>query len=333
MQRRFRHGLRVALALATLSVAAEVQAQAPVGSIEYYHLDAVGSVRAVSNQAGTVVRRYDYFPFGDGPVDVTAQGDPLRFTSKPRDAESGLDYFGARYYASRSGRMTTVDPLMDVEAALFDPQQWNRYAYARNNPLVFVDPTGAAIELIGSASDRDAALALLQAGVGDAGEYLYINELEIEGKKRYFVGIRGDVGRFMRFNEGAHTLANLVGHQSIVEFQLTNQNLGRFGGAVTFEPGEAGNSNMRVLVNAAQVGLALNPNTIIGRSRFGDVPASAIRPLTAEIATWHEFGHAWGFVNGRPMKQTNPEALDWENLMRARLYGPFGPRNARRIIH
>jgi hypothetical protein len=113
----------------------------------------------------------------------------------------------------------------DVEAALVDPQQWNRYAYARNNPLVYVDPTGAASELIGSASDRDAAVALLQAGVGDAGEYLYINELEIDGKKRYFVGIRGDVGQLMKFNEGAHNLANLVLHKSIVEFQLTNQNL------------------------------------------------------------------------------------------------------------
>lgn len=316
-----------------LSFAAVTSAQQPPVTIEYYHVDAIGSVRAVTDKNGAEVRRHDYFPFGEEYL-AQSGADPLRFTGKERDVESGLDYVGARYYASRSGRMTTVDPLMDVEAALVDPQQWNRYAYARNNPLVFVDPTGAAIELIGSASDRDAALALLQAGVGDASEFLYINELDIDGKKRYFVGIRGDVGRFMRFNEGAHTLANLVGHQSIVEFQLTNQNLGRFGGAVTFEPGEAGNSNTRVLVNAAQVGLALNPNTIIGRSRFGaDVPASAIRPLTAEIATWHEFGHAWGFANGRPMKQTNPEALDWENLMRAKVYGPFGPMNARRIIH
>jgi RHS repeat-associated protein len=302
-------------------------------TIEYYHLDVVGSVRTVTNQAGQVVRNHDYFPFGDGSQGVVAGKDPLRFTGKERDAETGLDYFGARYYASRTGRMTSVDPLMDVEAALVDPQQWNRYAYARNNPLVFVDPTGAAIELIGNESDRKAALALLQSGVGDAGGFLYINELEIDGKKRYFVGIRGDVGRFMRFNQGAHTLANLVMHQSVVEFGVTKDNLGRFGGAVTFAPGEAtdNNVNTRVLLNASQVRSAADPNTIWGAGQFE--PNRVARRMTPEMGAWHEFGHAWGLVNGRPLKQTNPEALDWENIMRQRLFGPLGPDNARRTIH
>jgi RHS repeat-associated protein len=51
-------------------------------------------------------------------------------------------YFGARYYASRAGRFTTVDPAMDIDAALVDSQRWNRYAYALNNPLKFTDPDG-----------------------------------------------------------------------------------------------------------------------------------------------------------------------------------------------
>jgi RHS repeat-associated protein len=314
------------------AAAAAAFAQAPPLHVQYYHLDAIGSVRAVTRQDGTEVRRHDYFPFGE-EFAVTPGSDPIRFAGKERDAETGSDYIGARYYASRTGRMTTVDPLMDVEAALVDPEQWNRYAYARNNPLVYVDPTGAAIELIGSASDRDAALALFQAGVGDAGEFLYINELEIEGKKRYFVGIRGDVGRFMRFNEGAHTLANLIGHQSIVEFQLTDQNLGRWGGAVTAEPGELGNVNTRVLVNPSQVIWSLNPMvpaTSLKIAGQDTSPAWIIRNMTPNIATWHEFGHAWGVINGRPMQRTNAE---WENLMRAQRYGPIGPKNAPRRIH
>ncbi len=49
---------------------------------------------------------------------------------------------GARYYRPRHGRFSQVDP---VYAGLFDPQQWNRYAYARSNPLTFVDPDGRAI--------------------------------------------------------------------------------------------------------------------------------------------------------------------------------------------
>jgi RHS repeat-associated protein len=64
----------------------------------------------------------------------------------PRTPTGPRSYFGARYYGSRIGRFTTVDPLMDQRTALVDPQQWNRYAYGRNNPLRYVDPDGRAIE-------------------------------------------------------------------------------------------------------------------------------------------------------------------------------------------
>jgi RHS repeat-associated protein len=133
--------IRTLLILLTLGgIAAPTQAQTPPPTVEYYHLDAVGSVRVVTNQAGNVVRRHDYFPFGEG--DGVAPGeDPLRFAGKERDAESGFDYFSARYYAQRTGRFTTVDPG-HVGGNLFVPQAWNAYAYAGNNPLRFSDPTG-----------------------------------------------------------------------------------------------------------------------------------------------------------------------------------------------
>jgi RHS repeat-associated protein len=51
-------------------------------------------------------------------------------------------YFGARYYGSKIGRFTTVDPYLDTTAALFNPQRWNRYAYGLNNPLRNIDPDG-----------------------------------------------------------------------------------------------------------------------------------------------------------------------------------------------
>jgi RHS repeat-associated protein len=107
----------------------------------YYHLDVLGSVRAISDETGRLVRRYDYLPFGEDPAGPT-DGDTRRFTGKERDAETGLDYFGARYYAARDGRFTTADPAMTVEDNLVDPQRWNRYAYVRNNPLRYTDPDG-----------------------------------------------------------------------------------------------------------------------------------------------------------------------------------------------
>ena len=64
-----------------------------------------------------------------------------QYTGKERDVESGLDYFGARYYGSALGRFTSPDePFADQEPD--DPQSWNLYAYVRNGPLTSIDPTG-----------------------------------------------------------------------------------------------------------------------------------------------------------------------------------------------
>lgn len=63
------------------------------------------------------------------------------FTGKERDSESGLDDFGARYYSSNSGRFISVDPSL-ISVRPEDPQSWNRYSYALNNPLAYTDPNG-----------------------------------------------------------------------------------------------------------------------------------------------------------------------------------------------
>jgi len=67
---------------------------------------------------------------------------PDRFTSKERDAETGLDYFGARYFSGAQGRFTSPDPITGTALHVINPQRWNMYAYVLNNPLAFVDPDG-----------------------------------------------------------------------------------------------------------------------------------------------------------------------------------------------
>jgi RHS repeat-associated protein len=71
---------------------------------------------------------------------------PSRSTGKERDAESGNDYFSARYYASSMGRFLSPDWSAKVVpvpyAKLDDPQSLNLYTYVRNNPLSRTDPTG-----------------------------------------------------------------------------------------------------------------------------------------------------------------------------------------------
>jgi RHS repeat-associated protein len=64
-----------------------------------------------------------------------------KFTSKERDAETGLDYFEARYYSGAQGRFTSPDPSRE-SVDTTNPQSWNRYAYTYNNPLRYVDSNG-----------------------------------------------------------------------------------------------------------------------------------------------------------------------------------------------
>jgi RHS repeat-associated protein len=131
-----------------LSAAAPAAAQPPAALVEYCHLDALGSVRLVTDQSGQIVRRHDYLPFGEEWLPPATPSDPFRFTGKPRDAETGFDYFGARYYSPRTARVTTVDPALDVAEAIADPQRWSRYAYAKNGPFTYVDPDGQAVETV-----------------------------------------------------------------------------------------------------------------------------------------------------------------------------------------
>ena len=79
-------------------------------------------------------------------------------TGKERDTESGNDYFGARYYSSAMGRFMSPDPGWFFATNPSDPQSWNIYAYARNNPLSFIDPDGYDCVYLNNAGtdvDRD----------------------------------------------------------------------------------------------------------------------------------------------------------------------------------
>jgi RHS repeat-associated protein len=106
-------------------------------TIEYYGVDVTGSVRVVFDASGVVAARHDYEPFG---TPVTPVGtDPKIFAHLFHDEESQLEFAQARQFQARTGRFTAVDA---VHAGLFDPQRWNRYAYAKNTPLTFVDPSG-----------------------------------------------------------------------------------------------------------------------------------------------------------------------------------------------
>ncbi|MEO8680091.1 MAG: RHS repeat-associated core domain-containing protein [Vicinamibacterales bacterium] len=141
---------RLILGLVIGVLMAPAAARAQSDEVIYYHTDAIGSVRMITDATGAVVGRYDYLPFGElWPTTPALPPDVRQYAGKERDAETGLDYFGARYYRGVSGRFTTVDPALDIQSALVNPQGWNRYSYALNNPLKFTDPDGRNVLLIG----------------------------------------------------------------------------------------------------------------------------------------------------------------------------------------
>ena len=129
----------------------------PLSGTTYLTGDHLGSTRLVTSATAAALQRFDYAPFGEeltqgidgrtAPYSTnqyptgTLDGTSEKFTSKERDAETGLDFFGARYFSASQGRFTGADsPFADQHTE--DPQTWNLYSYGRNNPLMFVDPNG-----------------------------------------------------------------------------------------------------------------------------------------------------------------------------------------------
>ncbi len=115
------------------------------GSKFYYLKDYLGSTRAVVNSSGTVVEAHDYYPLGllmPGRDYLSGVRTKELFTGKERDSETGLDYFGARYYWAPGGRWWSVDPLWDKYPSL------SPYTYAANSPVVLYDPDGQIIGTI-----------------------------------------------------------------------------------------------------------------------------------------------------------------------------------------
>src|SRR3990170_7920527 len=131
-----RHVVRLLLVLASLGGTPSMAA-AESEVVEYYAIDALGSIRIVFDATGNVTGRADYRPFGQL---IASSGNQKHvYAGIFSDPETDLDFAQARMYQARAGRFTRLDP---VYAGLFEPQLWNRYAYAMNNPLRYIDPTG-----------------------------------------------------------------------------------------------------------------------------------------------------------------------------------------------
>jgi RHS repeat-associated protein len=119
----------------------------------------IGSASLETDVTGTPISYEEYYPFGGSSYRAGNVDKRYRYASKERDEETGLYYFGARYYAPWLARWVSPDPNRiplarklpaqhgetkpnETSAAVPEPGVPNPYEYAKNNPLHFVDPDG-----------------------------------------------------------------------------------------------------------------------------------------------------------------------------------------------
>lgn len=105
----------------------------------FYHVDGLGSTRALTNGSGLVTDTYIYDAFGRTILQSGVTGNVYLFAGEQRDAATGLDYLRARWMSTGVGRFYGRDPFSGV---LRDPVTLHRFLYANANPANLVDPSG-----------------------------------------------------------------------------------------------------------------------------------------------------------------------------------------------
>jgi RHS repeat-associated protein len=159
----------------------------------YYHSDHLGNTAFITDRTGETYQHLEYFPFGETFIDEHGNQErtPYLYNGKELDEETGLYYYGARYYNARTSVWQSVDPAWEL------PKEVNKspYAYVLNNPLIYVDPEGrshwnittaAALKMIEqfTISDAPAAWAMgAKSGVSehDVASYGVVKYLEVVG--------------------------------------------------------------------------------------------------------------------------------------------------------
>jgi RHS repeat-associated protein len=107
-------------------------------TMNFYHPDHLGSTSLITNSTGGRVEETVYEPFGSVAEFSSAAKSRFDYTGKETD-DTGLQYFGARFYNPAIGKWTQPDTLIQN---IYDPQALNRYAYVSNNPFRYADKDG-----------------------------------------------------------------------------------------------------------------------------------------------------------------------------------------------
>ncbi len=118
----------------------------------YYHGDHLGSSNMITDAYGAVYQHLEYFPYGETWIEeggsYGGNTPGYKFTGKELDPETGLYYYGARYYDAVLSRWISADPIFSayldgkVNGGIYLPINMGLFSYSASNPVKYVDPDG-----------------------------------------------------------------------------------------------------------------------------------------------------------------------------------------------
>ena len=270
----------------------------------YYHPDHLGSSSYITNLDGEVVQHIEYVPFGEVFIEErnNTWNTPYLFNAKEYDEETGMYYYGARYYEPRISLWMSVDP----EEMRFP--HINTYTFSANNPIKFIDTDGNSARVIKNVENKTITIIAHFVFFGEA------------SSKTLATQIASDIQS--KWNE-PHATVSIGGAQYKVNFVITGEHketglllaIDKF---VNMDPA----NNYVEIRNNVESGpikgashMTLNGNEGVFKKSQVEKPGS-----TTEA---HEFGHSIGLWPGT--KEGHPEG----NLIGKGQPGIMYPRGSR----
>jgi RHS repeat-associated protein len=213
----------------------------------FYHSDHLGSSSFITDANGDATQHLQYLPFGEDLVheqNTAAYLSPYTFSGKERDVETGLSYFGARYYESSLSIWLSVDPLSDKYPSL------SAYNYCALNPVMLVDPDGRQIS---THTDENGNVVAVYDD-GNLGVYVH-SQAEIEASIK-----------------SGQNLANNTEQQAGVTLDINSFNVGdkiNFGSYAARDWINSFEANQSTLVGMQPIGLARKANYAVNAKNGG----------------------------------------------------------------
>jgi RHS repeat-associated protein len=253
------------------------------GTVQYFHTDGLGSITAVTDETGAVVKRFAYDSWGKqidpasgSAITSATNGHVTRgYTDHEMLADLGLIHCNGRVYDPVLGRFLSADPNVD---GTYDSQGYNRYSYVGNNPMNRTDPSGYF-----SLKDIGIIVAVVVASIVTCGVALYaagFTALSSVG----FTSLGAAISAAATGSFASMGLSAAI---------IGGAGLG-FGGAFTAS-----------LLNGGSIGDAFKAGVIGGV--VGGISAGLLHGIGAQKMNWFRRGLAHGIVDGGASEATGGE--------------------------